>query len=512
MTDGGVLYFRPELEMTHDRPMNLALAFDQSSNRHNRAPALFWGEREFAYGELRDAAERMAAHWVHTFRIQPGDRVALWLKNCPEFACSALGILRMGAVLVPINNFLKAEEVLHIIQDAGVDLLITDESTQGGWDKLRALRTSLRIWAVDDLASLPKSSYPADSSRKTKDLAVIIYTSGTTGKPKGAMLTHGNLLANIESCRQVLLAVESDRFVVLLPLFHSFMLTVGLFLPLLVGGSIVLIRSLPPAKNILQEIMLRSGTILPSIPQFFRTLALAGVPPGFPVRLCISGAAPLPAEILREFNQNIPGVPLLEGYGLSEASPVVSINPIRGPWKAGSIGIPIPEVEITVQNEGGELLGIGETGEICVRGPNVMVGYWNQPEETQKALVAGWLRTGDIGHRDVDGYFYITDRKKDMLLVNGINVYPREIEEIIYQYPGVKEAAVIGAKDPKRGEMPVAFVVSSEGKTLDEKLFVAFLKEKLADYKVPRRVVELAALPRNATGKVLKTELRQASL
>ena len=489
--------------------MNLALAFERSARRHSEQTALFWGEQETSYADLHRTTARNAGDLTVGFGLKPGDRVALWLKNCPEFASAALGVLWAGGVLVPVNNFLKAEEVSHILRDAGIDLLITDASTQEQWPRLQESRPGLRICTVDTLGAGVVEAPAPNATRRREDLAVIIYTSGTTGRSKGAMLTHGNLLSNVESCRQVLAAVDSDRFIVLLPLFHSFMLTVGLLLPLSVGGSILLVRSLHPAKNILQEIMLRGGTILPAIPQFFRTLAVAGVPPGFPVRLCISGAAPLPGEILREFNEKVPGVPLLEGYGLSEASPVVSINPIRGPWKAGSIGVPIPDVEVSVQDDSGKILPTGKTGEICVRGPNVMLGYWNQPEETAKALHKGWLRTGDIGHRDADGYFFITDRKKDMLLVNGINVYPREIEEVIYQYPGVKEAAVIGLQDARKGEMPVAFVVSNEGAPLDERLFVAFLKDKLADYKVPRRVVPLQALPRNATGKVLKTELRQ---
>jgi len=235
------------------------------------------------------------------------------------------------------------------------------------------------------------------------------------------------------------------------------------------------------------------------------------VPPNIPLRLCISGAAPLPGEILKEFNERFP-IPLIEGYGLSEASPVVTLNPIRGPWKAGSIGVPIPGVEVSVQNDSGELLPDGQTGELCVRGGNVMLGYWNQPEETTKALRNGWLLTGDVGHRDDDGYFFITDRKKDMLLVNGINVYPREIEEVIYQFPGVKEAAVIGQPDPRKGEQPVAFVALNEGVRLDEKSLQQFVRGKLADYKVPRRVTILAALPRNATGKILKNALRQLVL
>jgi len=310
----------------------------------------------------------------------------------------------------------------------------------------------------------------------------------------------------------MLSAVDVDRFVVVLPLFHSFMLCVGLFLPLLVGGSVVLIKSVHPPKNVVQEIIHRQGTILPAIPQFFRALATAPIPVDkLPLRICLSGAAPLPLEILREFNAKMP-IHLLEGYGLSEASPVVSMNPIHGPWKDGSIGVAIPDVEMSVQDATGRMLNPGEVGEICVRGGNVMLGYWNQPKATQETIRSGWLLTGDIGYRDEDGYFYITDRKKDMLLVNGINVYPREIEEVIYQMPGVREVAVIGVPDRRKGEQPVAFIAPKDGEHLDEQAVVQFVRSKLADYKVPRRVMLVPNLPRNATGKILKTSLREAAL
>jgi long-chain acyl-CoA synthetase len=322
------------------------------------------------------------------------------------------------------------------------------------------------------------------------------------------MLTHGNLLHNIASSRQMLQAVEEDRFVLLLPMFHSFMLTVCVLLPLISGSSIVLVKSLHPPKNIIQEILARKATLLPAIPQFFRALINAPLPPHLPLRLCISGAAPLPHEILKEFTAKFP-VPLLEGYGLSEASPVVSMNPIPGPWKAGSIGVPIPNVEVTIQNDQGAVLPPYEVGEICVRGGNVMQGYWNRPEETAATLRNGWLLTGDVGYQDSDGYFYITDRKKDMLLVNGINVYPREIEEVLYQFKGVKEAAVIGVPDARKGEQPVAYLAADEGATLEECALIEFLRGKLADYKVPRQIIFLPALPRNATGKILKTDLRK---
>jgi long-chain acyl-CoA synthetase len=291
-------------------------------------------------------------------------------------------------------------------------------------------------------------------------------------------------------------------------MFHSFMLTVGVLLPMLIGGSIVLIKTLHPPKNVVLEIVQHRATLLPAVPQFFRALAHCSMPADLPLRLCISGGAPLPAETLKEFMARFP-IPLLEGYGLSEASPVVSFTPIKGPWKAGSIGVPISNVAVTIQNDEGEILPPGRIGELCVRGANVMQGYWNLPAETANALRDGWLLTGDIGYVDQDGYFYITDRKKDMLLVNGINVYPREVEEVLYQFPGVKEAAVIGIPDSRRGEQPLAFIAAEDGIQLDEKALHNFVRERLADYKVPRRIVFLPALPRNATGKVLKTELRK---
>jgi len=490
--------------------MNLATAFAAGAEKHARKTAVFWGDAEYSYEKLHAQSRWLAHRLQYEFRVQPGDRVALWLKNSPEFISAVFSVLEAGGVVVPLNNFLKPDEVSYVLADAGANMLITEAGTADAQTQLSAKLPELKCFQIEEFARMPVAAAgPTALVQRTEaDLAFIIYTSGTTGRPKGAMLSHANLLCNVESCRKVLETIDLDRFVVLLPMFHSFMLCVGILLPMITGCSIVLVKSLHPAKNVIQEIIARDATILPAIPQFFRALANAPLPPSIPLRLCISGAAPLPAEILKEFNARFP-IPLIEGYGLSEASPVVSLNPIRGPWKAGSIGIPIPGVAVSVQNDAGELLAEGQTGEICVRGGNVMLGYWNQPEETAKALRNGWLLTGDVGYRDKDGYFFITDRKKDMLLVNGINVYPREIEEVIYQFPGVKEAAVIGQPDRRKGEQPVAFVAPNEGVILNEKSLQQFVRDKLADYKVPRRVTILPALPRNPTGKILKNALRQ---
>src|SRR5215469_10481509 len=291
-------------------------------------------------------------------------------------------------------------------------------------------------------------------------------------------------------------------------MFHSYMLTVGILLPLIVGGSIVIVKSLHPARNLIQEIYTKQPTILPAFPQFYRSLVNAELPGKLPLRICISGSAPLPGQVLKEFEERFK-IPLIEGYGLSEASPVVAKNPLDGTHKPGSIGVPIPNVEMSIQDEDGKMLGSGQIGEICVRGANVMIGYWNELEETAKAFRNGWLLTGDVGYSDEDGYYYITDRKKDMLLVNGNNVYPREIEEVIYQFPDIKETAVVGQPDARRGEQAVAFVVPNDGVTLNGDALMKFVRSKLADYKVPRQIILSPPLPRNATGKILKTELRQ---
>jgi long-chain acyl-CoA synthetase len=488
--------------------MNLALAFAAAAQRDLSKTALFWADAQFSYRELWSQSLWVAERLRTGLGVRRGDRVGIWLQNSPAYVPAFFGIARTGAVAVPINNFLKPPEISFILADAGIDVLIVDEATQGDFAKLADARPGLKSLNAASFGMSEPAGATVLSDLAEKDLAVIVYTSGTTGHPKGAMLSHGNLLANVESCRVALEAVGGDRFVVVLPLFHSFMMTVGMLLPLLVGGSMVLIKTLNPPKSALQEILQHQSTCLPAVPQFFRALVNSPVSADLPLRLCISGGAPLPAETLREFTARFP-IPLLEGYGLSEASPVVSFQPIHGPWKAGSIGKPVANVDVSIQNDAGKILPPGETGEVCVRGPNVMQGYWNQPAATASAMRNGWLLTGDIGHADAEGYFYITDRKKDMLLVNGLNVYPREVEEVLYKFPGVKEAAVIGVPDARRGEQPLAFIAARDGVQLDEGALLAFAREQLADYKVPRRIMLLPALPHNATGKLLKTELRK---
>ena len=288
-------------------------------------------------------------------------------------------------------------------------------------------------------------------------------------------------------------------------------MTVGLLLPMTRGLSIVAVKSLNPPKNIIVEIIKHRATLMPAIPQLYRAFINVKLPSDLPLRVCFSGAAPLPIEVLNAFNEKV-GIPLLEGYGLSETSPVACMNPLYGEKKAGSVGLPIGDVEFQIRNDDGVVLPVNEPGEICIKGHNIMMGYWNNSEATDASIKDGWFLTGDIGHLDNDGYLYITDRKKDMLLVNGINVYPREVEEVIYQFEGVSEAAVVGINDPRKGDLVVACIVPSEKIKIDESALKEFLKTKLAAYKLPRKLMIMEKLPRNATGKILKTKLREIAL
>ncbi len=495
--------------------MNLAGAFAAAAEQRPGKIAIYWGDQEFSYATILGQVRAIAAELAGPLGVKPGDRVAIWVKNCPEFVPAVFGILSAGAVVVPINNFLKPAEVSYILNDAGANVVITDAELGAHFPELAAARPPLKMRKVEEFAGQGSTeSRPTGFeivNRTDSDLAALLYTSGTTGHPKGAMLTHGNFLHNVASCVEALKVQDDERVIVALPQFHSFMFTVGTLLPMVCGGGILLLKTLHPFKAVLEDIARHRGTILPAVPSFYRALLAVPEFGKLPLRLCISGGAPLPVEVFNEFSKKFP-FPLREGYGPTESSPVATVNPIYGVNKPGSIGKPIPNVELSIRDEVGKELPVGATGEICIRGGNVMLGYWNQPEETAKVLRDGWLYTGDVGRCDEEGYYYITDRKKDMLLVNGINVYPREIEEIIYQFPGVKEAAVVGMPDPRKGEQPVAFVSAVEGQTLEERAILQFIRGKLADYKVPKRVIFMPVLPRNTTGKILKTALRQQPL
>ena len=481
--------------------------FDHVAGMHPRKPAIYWGSERVNYAQLQDHIRMHGANLQRIANLQPGDRVGILLKNSPQFIYVLYAALKSGATVVPVNTFLKAPEIQHIVDDCRLKYIVSDDEFTETTDKLQ--RTSLvDARQLSHAHDAPPSTLDVSSSA----VAVIIYTSGTTGKSKGAMLTHDNIASNVRSCIKALEETEDDRLTLLLPMFHSFMLTVCIFTPLSMGAGIVLIKSVQPFKLAIRELIRNRATILVGIPQLFQAMAQAKVPFWLPwvlkLRMAVSGAAPLPRETLDVFERKF-RFPLLEGYGLSEASPVVSFNPIRGVRKAGSVGLPLPDIEVKIVDDSGVERGVGMVGEIVVRGPNVMRGYYNQPGETAAALRGGWLHTGDMGKKDTDGYIYIVDRRKEMLLVRGMNVYPREIEEVLYTFPNVHEAAVVSRPDEKRGEAPIAFVSPNEGAELHSAEILRYCRERLADYKIPRKIHIVKSLPRTATGKIAKLELKK---
>jgi long-chain acyl-CoA synthetase len=482
--------------------------FDAIAATKPKKVAIFWGRDRITYAEVELHIQRYAQHLHAQHAVRPGGRVGILLKNCPEFVYALYAGLRLGAVVVPVNNFLKAPEIQYISDDCQIKCLITSRD----FDDVLAKLKGVQLVMIAELGKPDRLPSPPSPTLNPSDTAVIIYTSGTTGKPKGAMLSHHNIVSNVRSCIKALEETSDDRLTLLLPMFHSFMMTVCIFTPLSMGAGIVLIKSVHPFKSAMKEMIFSRATIFIGIPQIFQALAQAKIPFWMhwvlKLRMAVSGAAPLPRETLRLFEEKM-RFPLLEGYGLSEASPVVSFNPLHGVRKAGSVGLPLPDVAVRIVDDHGQELPPDQIGEIVVHGPNVMQGYYNQPEETALALCNGWLHTGDMGKKDVDGYVYIVDRRKEMLLVRGMNVYPREIEEVLHQFPNVREGAVVAKADEKRGEIPIAFVSPVEGATLDSNKIQEFLRERLADYKLPKEIRVVESLPRTATGKVAKLELKK---
>lgn len=503
---------------------SLGQMLEGSARRHPRRSAIFIDGQALNYRDLNAAANRFAHALREKLGVAPSDRVAILLGNDIRFIYALFGALKAGAAVVPLNSFLTAPELNYILTDSGAKVLISSDqfapAVRQFSEEIPSLRALVTIgredlggdtWLCEELVRGVSDQDPGWPGGRD-DLAVIIYTSGTTGKPKGAMLTHGNLLSNVAGSARSIRMKKRDRVLLILPMFHSFTLTACIMMPLAVGGAIIAVEKLRSIPHVVKSMVLRRATILIGIPHIYDVMAERSIPWWLRMllrlRVCISGSAPLPAATLEKFESRMK-VPLLEGYGLSETSPVVSINPLDGPRKPGSVGKPIPEVSVKIVSGEGEDLQPGRVGEIAVRGPNVMRGYFNRPMETKETFRGDWLLTGDIGKIDDDGYIYILDRKKDMILFHGMNVYPREIEEVLYRHPDVAEAAVVGRPDKRRGELPVAFVALKDGARRDASELSRFCRKYLAGYKIPHRIIPLKKLPRTATGKILKRELRK---
>ncbi|RKY36284.1 MAG: fatty acid--CoA ligase [Candidatus Omnitrophota bacterium] len=494
-------------------------------NKVLKKPALIFDGRKISYAELRDRTDKLAKGLIK-LGIEKGDKIGILLRNCPEYVISLFGIIKAGAIVVPLNFMLKEEELKPILEEAEIKLVISSSEFLSILERLRLRIECFNFIVLIDEEKKEEYFYSLLEKQRVEkielpklsrdELCVLIYTSGTTGIPKGVMLSHRNFISNIEACLEVINFSARERVICILPLFHSFTLTVCLFLPLYLGSCILLFATVRSLGKVLKGLVKYRGTIFIGIPQIYKVMSdfkmpwLLKIPVIrkfiFPLKLCISGAAPLPGEVLTNFQKKFK-IPLLEGYGLTEASPVVSINP---PYKVkpGSVGLPLPGIEVKVVNDKGEELSRGEEGELILKGENVMLGYYKQEEETKKVIKDGWLYTGDIAKIDEEGYIYILDRKKDLIIVRGLNVYPREVEEVIYQNPKVKEVCVVGIPDESRGEVPKAFVVVKEGEELTAKELLEFLRPRLAGYKIPRYIEFRDELPKSPSGKILRKELK----
>ena len=510
--------------------------------------SIFYGA-QLRYRQLDDLADRLAAG-LRKIGVQPGDRVSIVMPNCPQFLIAFFGVLRAGGIVVQTNLLYTPRELEAQYNDAGVETVVCADLYFEKVAKLRAA-TGLRRVVVTDikeyLPGLLALLYPlkkrrdhgkivipsepwvhrfrtlvrgppqrpgSEPSVALDDVAVLQYTGGTTGVPKGAMLTHRNLVVNAHQANAWIPGVKpGERVLAALPFFHVYGLTITILAAIVAGETMVIHPNPREIGALLKLIDKRRPALFPGVPTMY--IAIVNHPDVArydlkSIRACVSGAAPLPAEVKRRF-EAISGGHLVEGYGLTEASPLTHANPVFGLVKE-CIGMPVPDTDAKILDaeSGTQELGVGEAGELAIRGPQVMKGYWNRPDETAKQITRdGWLLTGDIATMDADGYFAIVDRKKDMIIASGFNVYPREVEEVLYMHPAVKEAAAIGVPDPYRGETVKAFVVLKDGVTATEQDILAHCRERLASFKVPKIVEFAPDLPKTLVGKVLRRALRE---
>jgi long-chain acyl-CoA synthetase len=495
--------------------MNLADLLREAGQRNPGKKAfVVLGEdsrTQLTWGEFDAAADRVAVGLAKR-GLAPGDRVALGMHNTVHFPIAYFGILRAGGVVVPLNVMLTESETARVLQDSGAQIALTAppfaETVRGAAEKASVEH----VITTDRWDELGAEGDKADGvSVELDDLAVLCYTSGTTGDPKGAMLTHGNLLSNLRQQMAIPDAhvTDDDVLFMALPLFHIFGLNVILGLLTLNGATGVLVERFDPVPA-LRAIQENRVTVLFGAPTMYT--AWVAVPGAeqydlSAVRLAVSGAAPLPPDVLRDF-KSIFGVEIYEGYGLTETAPTVASNRMSKRPRPGSIGLPLPEVEFRLIDEEGADVELGDPGEIIVKGPNVFMGYWNRPEETDRAFFGEWFRTGDIAVQDEDGYLYLVDRKRDLIIVSGFNVFPSEVEAALLQNPLIAEAAVVGVPHPYTGEAVKAYVVLEPGETATEADIVADVESRLARFKCPQSVEIVESLPHLLTGKVLKRALR----
>ncbi len=543
----------------YDREVPVALEYphilihqilEQTAARFpNRTALLFFGT-SISYRSLQESVIRFAGA-LQKIGIKPKDRVALFLPNCPQMIIAFYAAVRIGATVVPTNPLYTDKELEFQLQDSGAETLITLDLLYARVNNVKA-RTPLQriiVGKIEDyLPTLKKILYPFFGKKgtdavkieekdhvyffstllsqksgepsvpeiKPDDIALLQYTGGTTGTSKGAMLSHKNIASNNCQMRHwyTMLREGEEIFISVLPFFHVYGMAATMMLPISIGATLIVFPRFVQ-KDILKSVEQYHVTLFPGIPAIYASINTYKDVKKFDISsitYCISGSAPLPVKVLHDFEQLTGGI-IIEGYGLTEASPVTHCNPLHGSRKIGSIGMPVPDTECKIVDleTGAEVPG-GETGELCIRGPQVMQGYWQKPEETAQVLKDGWLYTGDIARMDEQGYFYIVERKKDMIISEGFNIYPRELDELLMLHPKIREAAVIGVPDELRGEKVIACVVLKEGESATQEEIIKYCRDNIAKYKLPKKVIFRQELPKSAASKVLRRVLREEIL
>jgi len=481
------------MSLTHLRPVtDASLVGDAIADERMRLD----------YSEFRRAVAATTS-LLSQHGVTRGDVVAVVLANRVELVLTMYAAWQLGATLTPVNPALTEDEVSYQLEDAGTKIAVVDETT-------RALVTRVPVLDVIEVASASGSAPASVDGPVADDLALLIYTSGTTGRPKGVRLDHANLDAMTVCLQKQNGFTPEDRALLVLPLFHVNAIMISVVSPLAAGGSAVILSRFDP-HTFWGSVEAERPTYFSAVPAiyvFLSALPEAVKPDVSSLRFVICGAAPMPPSAIAEFEARY-AVPIVEGYGLSESTVALTVNPITGPRKAGTVGVPLPGVEVAIMNDAGDLLPAGADGEVVARGATIMRGYLNKPEETAAALKDGWLHSGDVGHFDEDGYLVLVDRKKELIIRGGENISPSEVEAVLAAHPGVLEVAVVGRPDPIMGEEPVAFVVAREGHVLDAAELLEQVRAVLAKFKVPKEIRFVEALPRNPVGKIVKAPLRE---
>ncbi|MEG6616396.1 long-chain fatty acid--CoA ligase [Peptococcaceae bacterium 1198_IL3148] len=500
--------------------INLSQRLKENGMLQPNREAIVYNDKRISYQELDQLVDRFANGLI-SLGVKPGDKMLISLSNCPEFIIAYYAALRMKVVVVPVNPSYTTGELAVIMNDCQPSVVVTAEASLNTFNNLN-LTTNPRFIAINAASGndryfsfdgLMESSDAAaiDIQNDQKDIAVLLYTSGTTGAPKGAMLTSKNLYSNAVAITEVLEITSDNKIFLVAPVYHAAAQSVCMNTAINCGATLVIHNRFLGPQILLETIEKEKVTFLFGPPIFY--VLLCNYTDYYQhnfesLRYVISGAAALPESVFNKF-KDIYGIEIIEGYGLSEASPVVSVNPYRGTKKVGSIGLPLPDVQVKIVDDDFNELPTGQIGELAAKGPNIMKGYYQKETETKQVLLNGWLRTGDMAYIDQDGYIFLVDRKKDLIIRGGMNIYPREIEEVLHTHPDVLEAAVVGIPDELKGEELKAFIVTRSGNEISIREIKELLKDKVASFKIPKHFVFVPELPKNSSGKILKRELQK---